>query len=63
VVNVGMVNGDGVGAYAIYLFTCIKLMLLLSMLYAIVKLPASSLVMSLGKALNGIASIFEWLDW
>jgi len=25
--------------------------------------PASSLVMSLGKALNGIASTFKWLDW
>jgi len=25
--------------------------------------PASSLVGSLGKALNGIASTFEWLDW
>jgi len=25
--------------------------------------PASSLVVSLGKALNGIASIFDWLDW
>jgi len=24
---------------------------------------ASSLVVSLGKALNGIASTFEWLDW
>jgi len=24
--------------------------------------PASSLVVSLGKALNGIASTFEWLD-
>jgi len=24
---------------------------------------ASSLVASLGKALNGIASTFEWLDW
>jgi len=23
----------------------------------------SSLVVSLGKALNGIASTFEWLDW
>jgi len=26
-------------------------------------LKASSLVVSLGKALNGIASTFEWLDW
>jgi len=25
--------------------------------------PASSLVVSLGKALNGIASTYEWLDW
>jgi len=25
--------------------------------------PASSLVVSLVKALNGIASTFEWLDW
>jgi len=25
--------------------------------------PASLLVMSLGKALNGIASTYEWLDW
>jgi len=25
--------------------------------------PASSLVVSLGKALNGIVSTFEWLDW
>jgi len=25
--------------------------------------PASSLVVSLGKAINGIASTFEWLDW
>jgi len=25
--------------------------------------PASSLVVSLGKALNGIACTFEWLDW
>jgi len=25
--------------------------------------PASSLVMTLEKALNGIASAFEWLDW
>jgi len=25
--------------------------------------PVSSLVVSLGKALNGIASTFEWLDW
>jgi len=25
--------------------------------------PASSLVVSLGKALNGIAFTFEWLDW
>jgi len=24
---------------------------------------ASSLVVSLGKALNGIVSTFEWLDW
>jgi len=24
---------------------------------------ASSLVVSLGKTLNGISSIFEWLDW
>jgi len=24
---------------------------------------ASSLVVSLGKTLNGIASTFEWLDW
>jgi len=24
---------------------------------------ACSLVVSLGKALNGIASTFEWLDW
>jgi len=25
--------------------------------------PASLLVVSLGKTLNGIASTFEWLDW
>jgi len=25
--------------------------------------PASSLVVSLGKDLNGITSTFEWLDW
>jgi len=25
--------------------------------------PASSIVVSLGKALNGIAFIFEWLEW
>jgi len=25
--------------------------------------PASSLVVSLGKALNRFASTFEWLDW
>jgi len=25
--------------------------------------PASSLLLSLGKALNGIASTLEWLDW
>jgi len=25
--------------------------------------PASSLVVLLGKALNGIACTFEWLDW
>jgi len=25
--------------------------------------PASSLVVSLGKTLNGIASTFEWLNW
>jgi len=25
--------------------------------------PASSLVVSLGKALNGIASTYEWLGW
>jgi len=25
--------------------------------------PASSLVVPLGKALNGIASTYEWLDW
>jgi len=24
---------------------------------------ASSLVVSMGKAFNGIASTFEWLDW
>jgi len=24
---------------------------------------ASSLVVSLGKALNGIASTYEWIDW
>jgi len=25
--------------------------------------PASSLVVSLGKTLNGIGSTLEWLDW
>jgi len=26
-------------------------------------MPASSPVVSLGKALNGIVSTYEWLDW
>jgi len=26
-------------------------------------MPASLLVVFLGKVFNGIASIFEWLDW